>query len=136
MGTNYYLQFGPCECCKYKRPDYHIGKSSSGWAFALHVDPDQDINSLNDVYELCKQGKIVNEYEEVLNIAELKNVIENRSWKPERVYGDKWYKNEIEFLRLNCAVKGPNNLMRSQIDHIHCIGHGTGTWDLITGEFS
>lgn len=40
MGTNFYFYFQkPCECCKREFPPLHIGKSSYGWAFALHVIP-------------------------------------------------------------------------------------------------
>ena len=39
-------------------------------------------------------------------------------------------------LDLNCAVRGPSNLLRCKIDEMHCIGHGAGTWDLEVGEFS
>jgi hypothetical protein len=136
LGTNYYLNFEPCKHCGMAKPEYHIGKSSGGWTFGLHVDPNQNINSLEDIYELCKIGTIKNEYDEIITIEKLKDVIENRSWEPDRVYADQLYPDEKEFLRLNHAVKGPNNLMRSQIDGIHCIGHGSGTWDLIIGEFS
>lgn len=38
MGTNYYLHSqDPCEHCGRSYPELHIGKSSAGWVFALHV---------------------------------------------------------------------------------------------------
>jgi len=45
MGTNYYLvknERPPCPCCErtYVQERLHIGKSSGGWCFALHVIPE------------------------------------------------------------------------------------------------
>lgn len=35
MGTNYYVATNHCECCKRYDEEYHIGKSSYGWAFSF-----------------------------------------------------------------------------------------------------
>jgi hypothetical protein len=53
MGTNFYhvTESKPaCECCKrpYEEERLHIGKSSGGWAFSLHVIPEMGINTLAD----------------------------------------------------------------------------------------
>jgi hypothetical protein len=66
MGTNYYIELP--HCLSYTESDerYHVGKSSAGWCFALHVDPDKGINDLEDIKALCKQGRIKNEYDETL----------------------------------------------------------------------
>ncbi len=49
MGTNYYLHEKPdCECCGRPFEALHIGKSSSGWCFSLHVMPEDMINTLDD----------------------------------------------------------------------------------------
>ena len=135
MGTNYYLEKEPCKYCGHKQEAYHIGKSSAGWVFGLHVEPENHIHDLDDVLKLCQSGKIVNEYDDVLTLQQLKDVIMVRSWE-KRIHDDKWYKNEKDFLQKNHAVMGPNNLLRSKIDGEHCIAHGAGTWDLIIGEFS
>ena len=37
MGTNYYWKWNPCSCCGLSKEELHIGKSSGGWAFSLHV---------------------------------------------------------------------------------------------------
>src|SRR5450631_1105933 len=37
MGTNYYLQLPGCDHCNRAGDRLHIGKSSGGWCFALHV---------------------------------------------------------------------------------------------------
>lgn len=50
MGTNYYLHRSDkphcASCTCYER--LHIGKSSAGWCFSLHVMPEAGINSLDD----------------------------------------------------------------------------------------
>ena len=36
MGTNYYITSNECQCCNRYDTDFHIGKSSYGWAFSFH----------------------------------------------------------------------------------------------------
>lgn len=49
MGTNYYLQEKPpCDKCGREFERLHIGQSSAGWCFALHVIPELGINNLAD----------------------------------------------------------------------------------------
>jgi len=67
---------------------------------------------------------------------EIIDVITNRSWKYKQEYPNTFYRTEADFHRENHSEPGPNNLVRHKIDDVHCIGHGEGTWDLITGEFS
>ena len=46
---------------------------------------------------------------------------------------------DAERLDRNYAELGPGNLIRSRIDHERthgCVGHGEGTFDYISGEFS
>ena len=57
MGTNHYLLIDPCPTCGHTDKRYHIGKSSGGWCFALHVfSPDYDdeieAHSLDDWIQL------------------------------------------------------------------------------------
>lgn len=61
MGTNYYIKSEPCSHCKRADPDLHIGKSSFGWAFALHVVADRGLNSLDDWRPLLSAGRIIDE---------------------------------------------------------------------------
>lgn len=35
MGTNYYVAKNKCECCNRYDEEFHIGKSSGGWAFTF-----------------------------------------------------------------------------------------------------
>ena len=44
MGTNYYFEDSSevCECCGRGAESLHIGKSSGGWCFSLHVMPERE----------------------------------------------------------------------------------------------
>ena len=132
MGTNYYLHQKPdCECCGRSFDPLHIGKSSGGWCFSLHVIPEDNINDLDDWRVLWNApgSFIKNEYGEKVSVANMEDIITNRSWAKIPSDGATWYKK-------NQAEPGPNCLARSMVDGRHCIKHGTGTWDCITGEFS
>jgi hypothetical protein len=131
MGTNYYLNIDPCPTCGRAKEELHIGKSSGGWCFALHVYPNLEINNLADWQRRWSKEntQIRNEYGDITTKDEMLDIITQRSRTP-RVLEHK------EFYQLNHAEAGPNNLLRAQIDGIHCIGHGKGTWDLFVGEFS
>jgi len=116
MGTNYYLkeeEKPACECCKrpYVSNILHIGKSSFGWCFSLHVIPIEGINSLDDWKARWSQPD---------------TSIENE-------YGDRVTPDDM--LRKITQRGDPLVLKRHRIGD-HCIGHGPGTWDLIPGEFS
>jgi len=131
MGTNYYLcEKLPCKECGRPYEPKHIGKSSGGWCFALHVIPEEGINDLEDWEKLWDQYGmvIVNQYGKRLVPSEMLSIITERCGLGHNE-SDQWY-------RENEAIRGPNGLVRSRIDGTHCIGHGKGTWDLIIGEFS
>lgn len=133
MGTNYYLYEKPdCECCGRPYEPLHIGKSSAGWCFLLHVIPERGLNTLEDWKKLWnKRGaRIKDEYTAELLPAEMEDRIVNRSWE-----GPLDHRSRFWFAQ-NEAEPGPNNLVRCRVDGRHCIGHGPGTWDYITGEFS
>jgi len=56
MGTNYYLYpASPCKACGRSYEAKHIGKSSAGWCFLLHVIPEEGINDLEDWKKLWYQ---------------------------------------------------------------------------------
>lgn len=128
MGTNYNL-IKTCSHCKHQE-SRHIGKSSSGWVFALHVYPDEGIQDLAD-WALLWSGpnvEIRDEYNQVVSPEEmLQGIIERGSDEPPRPGFD--YSS-------NYAEPGPNNLVRSKVDGSRCVGHGSGTWDLFVGDFS
>jgi len=117
MGTNYYLyQKPPCKYCKRDYEPLHIGKSSYGWNFSLHVIPESGINNLSDWIKLFKNKNAIikDEYGENISIKEMINIIKKRSYNGGNV---------------------GENLLRHKIDG-HCIGHGNGTYDYIIGCFS
>lgn len=115
MGTNYYIVGQkPCKTCGHSEERKHIGKSSSGWAFSLHIYPEEGIGTLVDWadYFLGLQGglRIQDEYRRVLSTSEMMACITDRSH--------------------------PDGLARADIDGTFCVGHEGETWDLIIGDFS
>ena len=149
MGTNYELQERdpvpkPCPCCGepgkvLTGEALHIGKSSSGWCFTLHVMPELGIADLADWDRKFRDPryKIVNEYGEVITPMQMMDIITNRvgARRQDVEWWSPWYDSYEDFLAKNSAVPGPNGLLRHRLGR-GCIGHGAGTWDLITGEFS
>ena len=104
----------PCPHCQRPYPAKHIGKSSAGWCFALHVIPEEGIHGLEDWearWDLLGT-LILDEYGEITSPSTMRAIITDRS------------------------IPGPNNLLRAKIKQTQCIGHGEGTWDLIIGDFS
>jgi len=139
MGTNYYLHTNVCQHCGRGEESKHIGKSSAGWCFSLHVIPWDGINDLADWLPLLNnpENVIRDEYGETIAPAEMVKRIAERSGKPRS--GQWWrpyYQSEDEFYERNHAEPGPSNLLRHQIDGRHCVKHGEGTWDCCVGEFS
>lgn len=135
MGTNFYAERDAkpaCECCgrPYIEDRRHIGKSSFGWCFSLHVIPEDGINTLEDwVREWSMPGvHIVDEYGDVLTAKQMLSRVTERSGA-----APNWNAREYA---INHAQPGPKNLIRHLVDGMHCIGHGDGTWDYIRGEFS
>ena len=144
MGTNYYLHTKPpCTCCGRPYPPLHIGKSSAGWCFALHVIPEEGINDLDDWRKLWSQSGayIEDEYGDAISAYVMEEMITNRHW-PYPVFDAKGmrqtcdgYVTEEDFHRQNRSQRGPNGLLRSALGG-NCVKHGDGTWDCIEGEFS
>ncbi len=138
MGTNYYLKTGLCPHCGKGVERLHIGKSSGGWCFSLHVIPEEGINDLDDWKKKWRDGGIEDEYGQVTVPRLMELIITDRD------YGDRWskkwwfpfHKSEADFHKQNGSERGPKGLLRAKIDGSHCIKHGKGTWDCIVGEFS
>lgn len=120
MGTNYYFT----RVAAPKDP-IHIGKSSAGWCFGLHVTG--EIKSLGDWIELWgTPGTIKDEYGRCVAPIDMIAIITDRSFANP---------HSEDFWRSNQAVPGPRGLARNKVSQF-CIGHGPGTWDLLVGEFS
>ena len=114
MGTNFYLHTKPdCECCGRPFPDIHLGKSSYGWRFSLHVMPEDGIANLDDWRARWNQpGAVIrDEYGETLTPEEMESRITQRSHPSGR-------------------------LLAHEVDARHCIGRGDGPFDYIVGDFS
>lgn len=132
MGTNYYwYKNGRCEHCgSFLDEGIHIGKSSSGWYFALHIYPEDHINTLVDwMGKFFKEKSvIVDEYGREITADEMIDNITNRSSSRSN-FDNRW-------LRENHAHVGLNGLAAHNIDGRHCIGNGPGTYDYMIGDFS
>lgn len=77
MGMNFYWVTearSPCPHCgrPYDSERKHIGKSSFGWYFALHIYPDEGINDLPDWNDRWKTGGwIEDEYGEKITVPDM-----------------------------------------------------------------
>lgn len=111
MGTNYYLHEKPdCECCGRPHEPLHIGKSSAGWNFLVHIMPEYGINRLDDWRaRWSKPGTYIR-----------------------NEYGDRV---PIEVMESAVTQRAPD-LKRTPWHDKNCYGYGEGTWDYITGDFS
>jgi len=130
MGTNYYLhEKPPCQTCGHADEPLHIGKSSAGWCFSLHVDPESGIKDLPDWESRWSMAGavITTEYDEIVSVDEMRAIILARTWTG----GTEW---DEDYLAQNDAARGPLGLLRARIGS-HCLGHGSGAYDLIPGEF-
>lgn len=143
MGTSYYLHTRqPCECCGRPYTPMHIGKSSAGWCFALHVIPENGINDLEDWLVLWSQpgARIEDEYGGPVSTDMMEGIITGRSWPRTFDQNGRWaqlngYATEQDFHLKNHSQRGPNGLLRNAIGN-GCVKHGDGTWDCIDLEFS
>lgn len=128
MGTNYYWhESGDQECphCHAPTKSLHVGKSSSGWCFALRVHPAEGIRDLDDWRRVWSGGgAIFDEYGGPVPVPDMLRVITERSHR-----GNPW---TPAALALNHAVPGPNGLARNA-----CLSTpGDGTYDICDYEFS
>lgn len=64
MGTNYYVAKNKCDCCNRYDEEYHIGKSSHGWAFSFQGYKWNNLTSWKQWKEFLKDQTIVDEYGE------------------------------------------------------------------------
>jgi hypothetical protein len=138
VSTNYYLKPPVCLACGLAHEPLHIGKSSVGWAFSLHVYPEFALTTWprwrEYLYESVRQGpmQIVNEYGDEVPFEEMVSTVTNRK-------GRKITPEEMQAFcdsQSGWAVPGPYGLARHRVDGRYCIGHGKGTWDYLIGEFS
>lgn len=159
MGTNYYLHKplrNVCEHCgRHDKPEkIHLGKSSSGWCFSLHVYPDTNLFDWPEIRTWLEQqlltGSVIkDEYSEQVSLEKFESIVTERYQKKEFDWDTEWwcpkkigtitlpgYTSEDHFHESNHSARGPYGLLRHRVDQIHCISNGFGTWDCIIGEFS
>ena len=84
MGCNYYAIDNFCSQCGRGEIQYHIGKSSIGRRFALHIDFEIDgkkISCLQDWLDYLNKDtvKIINEYKEEITLSDLVSNITERT---------------------------------------------------------
>ena len=79
MGTNYYVAKNNCECCNRYDEEYHIGKSSYGWAFTFQGYPSMRLTSWQNWKEFLKGETIKDEYGDTIDYDDFVNLIE--VWK-------------------------------------------------------
>lgn len=134
MGTNYYLIMNACECCGVGER-YHIGKSSAGWCFGLHIHRREpwysDEDFVAEDFEAWEkhiryaENRIENEYGDRISAADMLEIIADRGpWEGDLANhgGNPVYESR--------------NLLRHRIDGRFCVGWGEGTYDYLVGEFS
>lgn len=156
MGTNYYWYkplpggAGRCTCCG-RAPGvdkFHIGKSSAGWCFSLHVNFDMEyvypplrIVDLSDWVQRFQEPEtwILDEYSDLVPVEKMLQIIRERGYDdPSEAREQTLRRHADRFdFHANYAVDGPRGLLRHKIsEYARCVGHGEGPWDLIIGEFS
>lgn len=107
----------------------HLGKSSGGWCFGLHVYPERGINTLDDWDRLLQRpgSGVFDELHRLITRKKLLVEITER-WTEPVDRGEKFYRDQY-------AEPGPNGMLRHKIIEGRCIGHGPGTWDYLIGNF-
>jgi len=136
MSTNYYYyHHHHCPHCGRNDPPLHVGKSSSGWCFALHVYPDAGLHTLADWVVRWRAGGVIqDQHGDTVAVEDMLSVISERTGDGSNSFAMSDYS-----VYHNGAIDsepGPNGLDRRAIDGEHCVGHGDGTWDLCQGDFT
>lgn len=135
MGKNYYVKFlDRCQMCNQERTRLHIGKSSDGWCFQLHVIPEMQIGSLWDWVTVWSQPSayIEDEMGKHVLAGEMLKVILVRGFPGAPPPSEEWQKD-------NSAQNGPRGMARTLYDGTRCMGHAEGhedaPYDLVAGDF-
>lgn len=94
MGTNYYVVSNCCDKCNRYDEEYHIGKSSYGWAFSFRGYRSERLVSWAAWKEFLKNKIIMNEYGERIDYDWFVQYIENEK-APAYVNSQNGHKNLI-----------------------------------------
>ena len=112
MGTNYYTTLPECTACKRPAETLHIGKSSGGWAFALHEIPSLGLTDWAEWLTFLTDKTIKDEYGAHIPTSVMIEIVTQRpEWQP--------------------GVP-----LRRADHHEFLVKHGDGTWDVVRGAFS
>lgn len=76
MGTNYYVAKNLCECCNRYDEEYHIGKSSGGWAFSFQGYREERLVSWKAWKEFLKNQIIKDEYGDTMPYEDFVTMVE------------------------------------------------------------
>ena len=76
MGTNYYVAKNLCECCDRYDREYHIGKSSMGWAFTFQGYKYDNLTTWKLWKEYLKDKTIKDEYGDTISYEEFVEMVE------------------------------------------------------------
>jgi hypothetical protein len=104
----------------------HIGKSSRGWCFSLRIYPEFNINSISDwevLFSIPDAVEIEDEYGRLTSTSEMLDCI-NRTGE--------W----TDCARLGWQLRRHPIEDYGRISNTRCVGHGTGNFDYLIGEFS
>ena len=102
MGTNYYEIIDCCDKCGRGSEELHIGKSSMGWPFAIHVIPHMGLNSWKNWYErLSKGGVIKDEYGSVVSLQELDAIVIETRKEKDRPHVLECYRDYPNFKKMD-----------------------------------
>jgi len=131
MSTNFYWHEKPkvCVTCGHNlSKTIHIGKSSPGWVFMLHVDPEEGLHTLNDWIDKWNEpgSLIYNEYGTLISNSDMSRIILDRE-------NFESTRKDTSYLMKNHAVEGPRGLLRGDRNFAP---PDDETYDLVDGEFS
>lgn len=76
MGTNYYVAKNKCDCCNRYDEEYHIGKSSFGWAFSFQGYRWNKLTSWKAWKEFLKDQMIIDEYGDTISYEDFVTMVE------------------------------------------------------------
>jgi len=135
MSTNYYLHAPACSHCGHAKEPLHLGKTSLGWCFGLHIYPEKLLFDWEDIWShidaLVEEGnyEIRNEYGERVDPGLFFTIVWDRGRKEP---------HSLQWLKNNHAIPGPFGLARHIVDGNHCIGNAglDAPIDYFVGDFS
>lgn len=97
MGTNYYMRVDCCDKCGRGSENIHIGKSSMGWPFAVHIIPEEGINSWGDWLKKLNGQRIYDEYGTEVSLETLDEIVKAKRLCADKDHVIKCYSEYPEF---------------------------------------